>query len=88
MNKDKAYSILSEFLYTRKARIVSFEYFEKIFGNIVLTIEYEKVCYEFITDRGEIYMNSQLICDSSYHVKGKSDTIQKLIDVMSKRIFN
>ena len=49
-----------------EATLVSFDYNGKVFGNIVVEIEVAKIMHTFVTDRGEIYHNKKMICDSSY----------------------
>jgi hypothetical protein len=84
MNKRETYyNTLSNFLLSKNAKIIKFEYYEKLFGNIILVIEYKQKKYEFITDRGEIYLNDKLVCYNSYHIK----TIEKLIEIISEQIF-
>lgn len=86
MKKLMIYLKLSSFLAEYGASIVSFSYYPKIFGNIVVTVSFGSSVYEFITDRGDIYCNKQLICDNSYHIPGRSDTVDKLIEVMRRFI--
>ena len=45
------------------ATVVSFDYNEKVFGNIVLKLEIGKDTHTFITDRGEILPAAEEICD-------------------------
>lgn len=74
---------LTDFLTLNGAKNVSIEYYPKIFGNIVLTIQYNQLTYEFITDRGEIYLNKKFICD----VSREEDQITKLMEVISDFLF-
>ena len=68
------------------AAVVSFDYNEKVFGNIVLKVEIEKDIHTFITDRGEIYHNGKMLCDSSYHYTEKEDTFPKLLQLINKEL--
>lgn len=68
------------------ATLVYFKYYKKTFGNIVVSLEYNRQVYEFITDRGEIYCNKTLVCDNSYHVAGADDTINRLLEVITSTI--
>lgn len=86
--EEETYGQLRTFLSARNAQIVSFEYYGQIFGDIVLTIRYKDTSYEFITEKGDIYFNGQLACDSSYHIKGRDDTVSKLIDVITEKLFS
>ena len=76
--------------------IVLFEYYPKIFGNIVVELESHNSKHRFITDRGEIYHNSQMsgentwkskmCCDSSYMYFEKEDTFPKLLQVIKQEL--
>ena len=86
MKKKSVYDFLSEFLISNNVKILSFNYYKKIFVNIVLLIEYNNIRYEFITDRGEIFMNKKLICNNSYMKKGKNSTVDKLIQILQDNV--
>lgn len=88
MKKNKIYDKLNNFLIANNARLHSFEYYENVFGNIVLVVEYNQALYEFVTDKGEIYCNNQFVCDNTYHTKGQDDTILKLIEVIEEKLFS
>ena len=60
------------------ATVVSFDYNEKVFGNIVLKLEIGKDTHTFITDRGEIYHNGKMLCNSSYHYTEKRGYISQI----------
>lgn len=66
------------------AELISFDYYRKVFGNMIVKIRKADMIYEFITDRGEISCNNSLICDSSYHQAGRDDTFTQLIDIIKK----
>ena len=68
------------------ATLVSFDYNERVFGNIVVKIKLPKVMHTFVTDRGEIYHNGKMICDSSYHYTEKEDTFSKLIQLIKNEL--
>ena len=68
------------------ATIVSFDYYEKAFGNIVLKLETEKDIHTFITDRGEIYHNGKMLCDHSYLYIEKEDTFSKLLQLIKQEL--
>ena len=69
------------------AKIIKFEYYKRIFGNFIIEIEYNDKIYNIVTDKGDIYLNNQLICDSSYHIAGKDDTIEKILEILNNNIF-
>jgi hypothetical protein len=79
-----------------KISIVSFEYYPKIFGNIVVELESHNCKHRFFTDRGEIYHNTQMAgenywkskmcCDSSYMYFEKENTFQKLLQVIKQEL--
>ena len=62
------------------ATVVSFDYYEKVFGNIVLKLEIGKDTHTFITDRGEIYHNGK------YHYTEKKDTFLKLLQLIKQEL--
>ena len=68
------------------ASIVLFDYNKKFFGNIVLKLEIGKDKHTFITDRGEIYHNGKMLCDSSYHYTEKEDTFPKLLQLIKQEL--
>ena len=68
------------------AAVISFGYNEKVFGNIFLKLEFEKDIHTFITDRGEIYHNGKMLCNSSYHYTEKEDTFPKLLQLIKQEL--
>lgn len=67
--------------------ILEFSINNNFFGNIILTlVSNKKEKLQFVTDRGEIYCNGVLLSDSSYHIVGKDDTPEKLLDVIRKKL--
>ena len=68
------------------ATVVSFDYYGKVFGNIVLKLEIGNDIHTFITDRGEIYHNGKMLCNSSYHYIEKEDTFPKLLQMIKQEL--
>ena len=66
--------------------IESFEFDRKHFGNIIVKINSPNKHYTFVTDRGEIYCNGKMICDSSYRYFEKEDTFAKLLSVIESEV--
>lgn len=58
-------------------------YCPEIFGNIVVRMTLNGVSHIFTTDRGEIYHNTEMLCNSSYHCIGKDDTFSKLLEMIN-----
>ena len=54
----------------------------------MVTVEFNDAIFEFVTDRGEIYCNDLFLCDNSYHIAGKSDTVDKLIEMIQSYLFH
>lgn len=81
------YNILVSLLKSNNAKLVNYEYYKKIFGNFVVEIEFQGKVYKFITDRGEIYLDSVLLFDSSYHKVGQSDVFPKLFEAIKQELF-
>jgi hypothetical protein len=50
-------------------------------------VEYHGNAFSFDTDRGEIYCNNRFVCDNSYHEAGCSDTVDQLLKVIEKSVF-
>ncbi len=67
--------------------LFDFLYDEKCFGNMIVKIKHNGITHIFITDRGEIYHNGEMLCDSSYRYKEKEDTFPKLLQ-MIKNVLN
>lgn len=68
------------------AKLVSFEYDARCFGNMMCKIKVEDQMHTFIVDRGEIVHNDKLLCDSSYHQAGRSDAFPKLLEMIKKKL--
>ena len=66
-----------------EATLVSFDYDKKVFGNMIVEIELEKIKHTFITDRGEIFHNGVMLCDSSYLCMGEG-TFPKLLQLIQR----
>lgn len=69
------------------AILIDFIYDSKYFGNMIVKINQSGKSHTFITDRGEIYHNGAMLCDSSYRFTEKEDTFPKLIQ-MIKNLLN
>ena len=52
----------------KRANIVSFKYYKKIFGNMVLVIDYQGGKHVFVVDRREIYYNDRFLFE--FHQEG------------------
>jgi len=46
----------------------------QIFGNMTVQIESLNSIYIFITDRGDIFCNNEIIIPHGYHIAGNDDT--------------
>ena len=64
-------SILTDYLYDINC-----------FGNMIVKIKQNGTTHVFITDRGEIYHNDEMLCDSSCRYKEKEDTFSKLLQMI------
>lgn len=73
---------LLELMDKYNCELVEFSYYRKVFGNIVLKIKIEEQEFCFITDRGEIYFNSELLCSYEYIRKENKTTPQKLLELL------
>ena len=68
------------------ATVILFEYNKKAFDNLVLKLEIEKEVHTFTTERGEIYHNGKMLCDSSYHYIEKEDTFPKFLQILKQEL--
>ena len=66
--------------------VIEFNYYKKIFGNIVLKIKKEEKELNFITDRGDIYCNSELLCNYDYIRKEHKKTPDKLLEMVELKL--
>lgn len=62
--------------------LIEFIYDKKHFGNMIVKIKQNGIIHTFTTDRGEIYYNNQMLCDSSYQYIEKQDTFNKLLQII------
>ena len=77
---------LSKLMDKYNFEVKEFNYYNKIFGNIVLRIKKEDKELNFVTDRGEIYCNSELLCNYEYLRKENKTTPQKLLEVIELKL--
>ncbi len=77
---------LSKLMDKYNFEVIEFNYYNKIFGNIVLKIKKEDKELIFVTDRGEIYCNSELLCNYEYLRKENKRTPQKLLEVIELKL--
>ena len=89
MKKRRNYKeLLLSLCFQYGAKIQEYQYFEKLFGDFRVVIEYKGMIYTITTDKGDIYLGTRLICNSSYHKAGNDDTFDMLICVIKRSIFN
>lgn len=84
---DNKYNILVSFCAKYNAKLIKYEYYKKIFGNFLIEIKYKDKVYKLVTDKSEIYLDSNLLSDSSYHIAGQDDTFTRLLEVIEKEVF-
>lgn len=68
------------------AVLIDFSYDFKCFGNMIVKINHNGKSHTFITDRGEIYRNDVMLCDSSYQYIEKQDTFLKLMQMIKNTL--
>lgn len=88
LKEKKMIGDLEKFLKDKNAKLISFQYFPKMFGNITVEIEYKKMLHTFIVDRGEIIHNNKQIRDNSYHIAEQNDSFSTLLEEIQKELFN
>ena len=77
---------LSKLMDKYNFEVIEFNYYKKIFGNIVLRIKKEDKELNFVTERGEIYCNSEFLCNYEYLRKENKTTPQKLLEVIELKL--
>lgn len=66
--------------------VIDFQYLKKAFGNIVLIIRYKGAQLNFITDRGDIYLNTKLMCNYEYIRTENKSTPKKLLEIIDSAL--
>jgi hypothetical protein len=61
MKQIEMLKIIDEMIKRKGAQIISFKYFKKTFGNMVLEINYKNIKHVFVVDRREIYHNGKFL---------------------------
>ncbi len=77
---------LTKLLSTYNCELISYQYFKKIFGNIVLKIRCLENELNFVTDRGEISCNGVLLCTHEYIKKENKTTPEKLLEQIELKL--
>lgn len=77
---------LSKLMDKYNFEVIEFNYYKQIFGNIVLKIKKNEKELNFVTDRGEIYCNGELLCGYEYLRKENKTTPQKLLEVIELKL--
>jgi hypothetical protein len=57
-----------------------------VFGNIILKIRFKEKELYFVTDRGDIYCNGELLCDYEYLRNEDKTTHQKLVELIELKL--
>lgn len=61
MNKSEMLNRINELLQKKGAHTISFDYYKKVFGNMVLVVDYDNEKHVFVVDRREIYHNDKFL---------------------------
>ena len=77
---------ITKLLSTYNCELISYQYFKKIFGNIVLKIRCLENELNFVTDRGEISCNGVLLCTHEYIKKENKTTPEKLLEQIELKL--
>ena len=85
-NRKAEMSIAIEQILPDGCTLLLFEYDKKHFGNMIAEIQSPSKVYTFVTDRGEVYCNKKMICDSSYRYLEKEDTFSKLLSIIKNEL--
>jgi len=88
--KDELLLQINKLLVNKNAKLIEFTYYQKVFGNVVVKIEFNNSLHEFIIDRSDIYYNfnniSQLICTNVDDKIENYDRYAKLIETIDKNL--
>lgn len=68
MRKKEMLVKINELLLKKGAHVISFKYYKKVFGNMVLVIDFQNKEHVFVVDRREIYYNGKFLFD--FHQEG------------------
>ncbi|MDD3127437.1 MAG: hypothetical protein PHT27_07475 [Candidatus Izemoplasmatales bacterium] len=84
--KKEMMSCLEKTLQLYNAKLISFEYYYKIFGNIVIEYEYKNQKHVLISDRGEIRHNDEVVYKNSITHDGHYDPFYFVIKTLEIKI--
>lgn len=92
MNKTEMLNRINEMLQKKGAHTISFDYYKKVFGNIILVIDYENEKHVFVVDRREIYHNDKFLFefhqegDDYYQTTKKSPNLHFLLKAIDETL--
>ncbi len=66
--------------------LISFEYYKKAFGDIIVKMRVYQKEIVFATDRGEIYCDGKFLCGYEYVRNENKSTSQKLLELIDERL--
>jgi hypothetical protein len=69
-------------------KIISYDYYPKIFGNMVLILESNNSLHKFISDKGDIYYNESLVITHKKCVEESRTTQSALLTKINEVINN
>ncbi len=88
--RDELLLQINNLIVNKNAKLIEFTYYKKVFGNVVVKIEFNNSLHEFIIDRSDIYYNfnnvSQLICTNVDYKIENYDRYEKLIETIDKSL--
>lgn len=89
LEREIRYDLYSFIEYSRKAKIVSFEYYDCC--SFVLTIRYMETYHVCVADRGEICFDEKFVCPYHYLEKENVDTfttVNKVKEILDEVLFS
>lgn len=84
--KKKMLSSIEETLHLYDANLISFKYYYRVFGNIVIEYEYKKEKHTFVSDRGEIRHNDKVVFKNSITDDGHYDPFYYIIKAIVEQL--
>ena len=89
LEQEIRYELHSFVEHLRKAKIVSFEYYDCC--SFILTIRYQETYHVCDVDRGDIHFDEKFICPYTYLEKGNVDTfatVNKVKEILDEILFS
>lgn len=88
MNDEDIEKSIINILKDSKYKLLNFERNHSYFGNMIAVIKLGFEKHIFLSDRGDIYYNGNLIFTSDYHVIGEDDSPEYFLKAINQLVQN